>query len=411
MNQSMKRKMKIVALVYVVYGLVVWFYLFHLAPVGIPTAYIGTAADPVTFMSTSAIATSVVFARTRHLIFFLSTPFEWLVIGYFICSGISDHIEDAVKSRLRSRWLQVSVYYFVFATFTFLAMLPFRFISYQLARFYGTSTMTLIHWVRNRGIDFLVDFGLVMMMIHIVLLIIKKFPRRWWFVTWLAFIPFAFFFMLIQPIFIDPLYHEFQPLENVALEARILSMAREAGVSTSRVFVVEMSDKTNTINGYVTGVGPTARIVLWDTTLEQLSDDAVMFLMAHEIAHYVYRDIYRGIVVAIVFAFGGLFIVYKVIDKVDKADRESLKRIPIALLTVWMLLFAVSPVTNLISRRIEVRADVFALEMTNDVKGGIDLFETLARTSLNEVNPPRLVRIFRSTHPSLFERIQVLITE
>lgn len=398
--------MIMILVIYAIYGIAMWFYLFHMAPIGIPEAYLGTPADPATFMSATDIATSITFARTRHLIFFLSTPFEWLVIGYFICCGMSDHFEDVVKSRLNKRWLQVTIYYLMFAIFTFLAMLPFRFISYQLARFYGTSTMILTHWIRNRGIDFLVDFLLMMTIIHIVLFLIKKFPRRWWLATWLTFIPFAFFFMLIQPVLIDPLYNDFHPLENEALEREILTMAADAGVSASSVFVVEVSDRTNTINGYVTGVGPTARIVLWDTALQQLNEDAIMFLMAHEIAHYVYRDIYRGIVVAIIFAFGGLFIVYKIIDKMDK---DSLKRIPIALLTIWILLFAISPATNFISRQIEHRADIFALEMTNDPQGGIDLFQTLATTSLNEVNPPRLVRIFRSTHPSLFQRINTLM--
>ena len=404
----MKKKTIIILLSYLIYAVAIYLYLFHIAPTGIPEAYLGTPADPATFMPTLDIATSITFARTRHLIFFLSTPFEWLVIIYFISGGMSDHFEDVVKSRINKRWLQTTTYYLMYAIFTFFAMLPFRFISYQLARFYGTSTMTLAHWIRNRGIDFLVDFLLIMVIIHVVLFLIKKFPRRWWLATWLAFIPFAFFFMFIRPVLIDPLYNDFQPLENEVLERGILNMAEEAGISADSVFVVEVSDRTNTINGYVTGVGPTARIVLWDTAIEQLSEDAVMFLMAHEIAHYVYRDIYRGIVVAIVFAFGGLFVVYKIIDKMDK---DSLKRIPVALLTVWILLFAVSPATNWISRRIEVRADIFALEMTNDPEGGIDLFQTLARTSLNEINPPTLVYIFRSTHPSLFERISTLIED
>ena len=167
-----------------------------------------------------------------------------------------------------------------------------------------------------------------------------------------------------------------------------------------------MSDRTNTINAYVTGVGSTARIVLWDTALEQLSEDEILFLMAHEIAHYVNYDVYIGIGIAIVFALGGLFIVYKVVGRMD--DR-SLKRIPVAILTVSMLLFAASPGTNAMSRWIEVRADEFALEMTQDAEAGISLFQTISRASLSEVHPPRLVRVFRSSHPSIFERIVFLM--
>jgi len=408
MNKTLKKKVIIVVIGYIIYGIAMWLYLFHFASVGIPDEYIGTAADPATFMTAEQLATSTTFARTRHLIFFLSMPFEWMAIFFFIFGGMSAHIEEVVKIRISLRWLQVTVYYLMFALFTFFAMLPFRFISYQLARFYGTSVMSFPHWLRNRGIDFTVDFILMIVIIGVMLFLIRKFKKKWWLATWIAFIPFAFFFMLIQPILIDPLYSDFQPIQNPDLEARILAMAEGAGVSADRVFEVVMSDRTNTINGYVTGVGPTARIVLWDTAIDQLNENEIMFLMAHEIAHYVYRDVYRGIIVAIVFAFGGLYVVFKVVDKIEE---ESLKRIPVAILTVSMLLFAVSPVTNAISRRIEVRADEFALEMTQDPEAGIGLFQTLSTTALNEVNPPGLVQVFRSTHPSISRRIIALIEE
>ena len=404
----MKKTLIIVILAYVIYGIGTWFYLFHYSPVGIPYDYVGTPADPATFMTAYQLEMSTTFARTRHLVFFLSTPFEWLAILFFIFGGLSAHFEDVVKTRISMRWLQVTVYYFMFALFTFAAMLPFRFISYQLSRFYGTSIMTLSHWLRNRGIDFVVDFILMIVIIQGVLFLIRKSKKKWWVVTWFAFIPFAFFFMLIRPILIDPLYNDFRPIQNHELETRILAMAEEAGISVGNVFEVEMSDRTNTINGYVTGVGPTARIVLWDTALDQLSEDEIMFLMAHEIAHYVNRDVYLGIVVTIVFAFGGLFVVYKVVDQIEK---ERLVRIPVAIVTVSILMFAVSPVTNWVSRRIEVRADEFALEMTQDPEAGIGLFQTLSTTALNEVHAPRVVRIFRSVHPSILERISVLMEE
>lgn len=408
MNKTVKKIMMIVGLGYITYGIVMWLYLFHFAPVGIPSEYVGTAADPATFMTAEQLEMSTTLARTRHLIFFLSTPFEWLVIFYFIFGGMSNHIEEVVKARISVRPLQVMVYYFMFALFTFLALLPVRFISYQLARFYGTSMMTLPHWLRNRGLDFALDFILTMGIVQVILFLAQKFKKKWWLITWFAFIPFAFFFMLIQPVLIAPLYHDFHPIQNPELEAQILTMAEEAGISAARVFEVHMSAQTNAINAYVTGVGPAARIVLWDTALQQLEENEIMFLMAHEIAHYVHRDVYRGIIMTIVFAFGGLFVVYKVVDKMEN---DSLKRIPVALVTLSILLFAVSPVRNAISRRIERRADAFALEMTGDAEAGIGLFQTSSRIALNEVHPPGLVRIFRSTHPSIFERIVVLMEE
>jgi len=359
-------------------------------------------------MPAELVDTSIRFARTRHLMFFLSTPYQLLMILYFIRGSLGQKTENWVKSKFIKKWLQVTVFYLFFAMYSFLTMLPLRFLSYRIAVYYGTSFMTISHWFTNRGIDFIVDFIIYMVIIHVVLLLMNRFPRRWWLVAWIVFIPFAFFFMLMEPILIDPLYNDFHPIQNSALEGRILEMASDSGVSANRVFEVKMSDRTNTINGYVTGIGPTARIVLWDTALMQLDEDSILFLMAHEIAHYVYKDVYTAVGIAILFAFGGLFVVYICVEKINK---NSLMRVPVAILTIYFLLFFISPATNAISRQIEKRADAFALEMTNDNEAGIRLFQTLATTSLNELNPPGLVRFFRSTHPSLFERIIVLMGE
>lgn len=402
------KKWHIIWLVYGIYAIFIGLYLFRWAPTGIPDIYLGTVLDPATFLPDESITTSVHFARIRHFIFFLQTPFQWLIMSHFIWGGLSDNVQAVITKRVSKKFFATSLYFLVFSLYTFLIMLPIRFISLLIARHFGTSHITIGRWLTNRGIDFIIDFVLYMVIIHVVLWLIKKFPKRWWLVAWGSFVPFAFFFMLIQPLVIDPLYNDFIPLTHERLEQDILNMAENAGVRAERVFVVEMSTRTSTINGYVTGVGPSARIVLWDTALQQLSDDAIMFLMAHEIAHYVYRDIYFAIGVATIFAFGGLFVLSMILNKQEKGN---FAQIPIAILSIYVMLFITSPVTNAISRRVESRADTFALELTGDSEGGIELFQTLARTSLNETTPPPLVRFFRSTHPSIFERIHYLKEE
>ena len=396
--------MKKMIIGYFIYAIFMGLYLFVVAPSGISPEFSGSAADPETFMAPGQLAASWIFSRSRHLLFFLSPPFEWLAIYFFMLK--SARIKARVQARVPWKRIQVPAYYLMFASFIFLCLLPFRLFNFGLARYFGTSVMTLPHWLLNRGIDFVVDFILILFIIQALLFLMGKFKDRWWVAAGLAFIPFAFFFMLVQPVLIDPLYSDFYPLQDAGLEERIVGMAQDAGISAERVFKVRMSDRTNLINGYVTGVGPTARIVIWDTALEQLSEDEVLFLMAHEIAHYVYRDVYRGIGVAIVFVFGGLFILHLVFKRWD-ADR--FKQIPLGMLTASMLMFAASPMTNAISRRMEIRADQFAMDATQDPQAGIGLFQKLNTASLNEVHPPGLVRFFRSTHPTIFERLTTLL--
>jgi len=397
---------KKIILTFLMYAGFIYLYLFHFTTRTIPDVYIGSVADPSTFMPESDIQKAITFARIRHLLFFLSNPIHWLAILYFFTSDLSTEAKNWCQKNIRNKSLQYTIYFFVFSLFSFLVRIPFQFINFQLARFYGTSFMSLSRWLRNRGIDFVIDFLLYLIILLVVISIKKRFKKKWWLISWFIFIPFAFFFMFIQPVIIDPLYNDFVPLQDLELRNRITEFTEEFNLSISNLYEVKMSGRTNSINAYVTGIGGSARIVLWDTAIEGLSEDALMFLIAHEIAHYLHRDVYIAIVIAIGFAFGGLFIIYKILNRFEE---DQFIQIPVAILSIYMLLFFVSPATNYFSRSIERRADQFALEKTANYEAGIELFQTLASISLNDVHPPQLVRIFRSTHPSIFERIQTLI--
>jgi len=99
------------------------------------------------------------------------------------------------------------------------------------------------------------------------------------------------FAMLIQPIWIAPLFNRFEPMKNNQLEARILTLARRAGIEGGRVFEVDKSEDTKTVNAYVTGLLDSKRIVLWDTLLAKLNARQVLFVMAHEMGHYVLHHV------------------------------------------------------------------------------------------------------------------------
>ena len=104
-------------------------------------------------------------------------------------------------------------------------------------------------------------------MIWVPYLLLKKSPRRWWLYTALALIPFTIVGNLVAPVWIAPLFNQFEPMQDKALESRILALADRAGIEGSRVFQVNKSVDTKTLNAYVAGLFGTKRIVLWDTTI------------------------------------------------------------------------------------------------------------------------------------------------
>ncbi len=170
------------------------------------------------------------------------------------------------------------------------------------------------------------------------------------------------------------------------------------------------------MNAYVTGIGSNARIVLWDTTLNKLSDNQILFIMAHEMCHYVEKHIYFGIAIYLLLSLFGLYLIYRIMNWTIKRFGKELKipnikdirSVPLFFLILSILLFASSPFTNFISRYEETRADRYAINMTKDPEAAITSFQELTRSGLSQVNPPLLVKIFRYDHPSMLDRISML---
>ena len=195
-----------------------------------------------------------------------------------------------------------------------------------------------------------------------------------------------------------------------------MELAEQADIPAEHVFEVDKSEKTNALNAYVTGIGSNSRIVLWDTTLNRLSDDQILFIMAHEIAHYVEKHLYIGISGYLLLSLAGLYIAAKLMGYVVKRWGEPLKitavnhlsSLPLLLLILSLLSFAASPFTNWASRYQEERADRFAIEMTDNPDAAIEAFQELTRAGLSQVNPPLLVKIFRYGHPTMLERISMI---
>ena len=193
-------------------------------------------------------------------------------------------------------------------------------------------------------------------------------------------------------------------------------MANKAHIPAEQVFEVDMAKKTNSMNAYVTGIGSNARIVLWDTTLNRLSDNQILFIMAHEMGHYVEKHIYYGIALYLLLSFIGLYLTYRIMNWTVKRwgkelkipDVRDIRSLPLFFLIISILLFASSPLTNFISRYEETRADRYAINMTKDPADAITSFQELTRSGLSQVNPPPLVKIFRYDHPTMLDRIAKL---
>lgn len=413
----MVRKMGVYAvLAYVIYGLFFYWYLFYFADSSLPFEYQGTKADPASFLNGREFMLTEEYSKIKNLLFFLSTPFEWLFYFLILLFGFSKAFKSWAESSSKYKLLQTAIYLIWLSFFAFVATLPLSYISHSLSKTYNISTQTFPSWMKEELIDFWINYGTLMIIVPVIYWLMKKSVKRWWFYAWLLSIPFTLFMMFLQPIVIDPLYNDFYPLKNKELETKILALADKAKIPAEHVFEVNMAEKTNSMNAYVNGIGSNARIVLWDTTLNQLSDEQILFIMAHEICHYVEKHIYIGIAIYLLLSLIGLYLTYRIMNwavnrfgkELKIPDVKDIRSLPLFFMILSMLMFTVSPFSNLISRYEETRADRYAINMTQNPDVAITSFQELTRSGLSQVNPPLLVKIFRYSHPTMLERISSL---
>ena len=241
----------------------------------------------------------------------------------FTKKELSDELEPRKWSVLKStgNWfLTVGLYVVLYLAVIFVVNLPLSFYQgYLRLHAYGLSNQTLGKWFGDKLIGLAVAMAVGFALSWVPYLLMARSPRRWWLYTGLLSVPFLFATMMVEPIWIDPLFNEFGPMKNQELERSILALAERAGINGSRVFEVEKSVDTNAVNAYVTGVLSTKRIVLWDTLLAKLDEPEVLAVMGHEMGHYVLGHVVRSILLGSLVVLAGLYFV-------DRAGRWLIAR-------------------------------------------------------------------------------------
>jgi Zn-dependent protease with chaperone function len=391
-------------------------YIFYWADTAIPEMYRGTAADPATFMNNKELLLSEEFSKIKNALYFLSTPYEWLLLFILLGFGLSKRFQVWAENTVRFQSVRVIIYLFWLSLFTTLLSFPFKLYSYNVSKDFGVNVQPFNGWMKDYMIDFWINFFLTAVIVIVLYSLMKRSPKRWWLYGWLLSVPFTLFLTFIQPVFIDPLYNDFYPLKDKDLEAKILSIADEAGIPAEHVYEVNMSEKTNAMNAYVNGIGGNSRIVLWDTTLNKLKDDEVLFIMAHEMGHYVKKHVLFGVISYTFVSLLGFYFIYKLMNLIirrmghlfDIREVQEIATIPLFFLLLSVISFAFTPISNTVSRAHELQADTYAVELTGDSASAVGSFQELTKSNLSQVNPPLLVKIFRYTHPTMLERIHYL---
>jgi len=207
------------------------------------------------------------------------------------------------------------------------------------------------------------------------------------------------FLLFVSPLVLEPLFNKFRPLDDAALTSRLLSLAEQAGAPVREVLVADASRRTNKVNAYVSGLGASRRVVVWDTLLEAVDAPGVALVVAHELGHRRLRHVAK--LTAAAMAAAALVVVALRIVIATPHARD----LPVAVLVLVVAQFVLAPLLAALSRRFERQADLFALRTTGELGTFENVMTVLARRNLGDLRPPRLAYYLLFTHPTAPERL------
>ncbi len=344
-----------------------------------------------------------------------------LVSLLLLFTGLSARFRDIAHAMGRRGYVRVLVYFTLYAIAATLFTMPLAWYEeFALEHQFGLSNQSLGDWAFDsiKGLTFTVVSVGVVPLLWLAWRAIEKSPRAWW--LWLAAgtLPVALVTTLLQPLVFDPLFNRFTPLQDESLRQEILDLGARAGIPGRNVYQVDMSSKTNKVNAYVNGFGASQRIVLWDTMLQRMQRDEVLFVMGHEMGHYMLHHIWKGLLWLTLGAFVAFGLMAWMVHGALRmfgvrwgvTGVSDLAALPLMVAALTVLGFAGQPALNALSRQVEHESDIYALELTHDNDAGARAFLQLAQNNRSDPEPEPWVRTLFYTHPPLAERIEFALT-
>jgi len=283
--------------------------------------------------------------------------------------------------------------------------IPASVLSRRRAAAVGLVTQSWRGWALDRAKTTAIDVPLSAAGGALVIWLTRRYPRGWWAPAAAGSLVASAVFAILGPVVLDPIFNRFTPLPQGETRADVLELAAVAGVRVGEVYSVDASRRTTAANAYVTGIGPTKRVVLYDTLLDRYTREEIRLVVAHELAHVRHRDVPRGLAYAAIVVPAGAFTVQRLSWALAPGRRGSAGALPALALAAALVAAPIGVLAGRLSRALERRADTLALELTGTPDAFISFERRIALQNVADLDPPRLVTSLLATHPSTAERI------
>jgi Zn-dependent protease with chaperone function len=288
------------------------------------------------------------------------------------------------------------------------APLPLRAVAHERAVDVGLSTQDWADWAGDLAKSWAIGGVVTGAGAAAAVALMRRFPRGWWLPGSAVLVAFGAVTVYAGPVVVDPLFNDFERLPPGQVRSDVLQLAGEAGVDVGEVYAVDASRRTTGANAYVAGLGRTKRVVVYDNLLENFTRDEIRLVVAHELGHVRHRDVPRGLLFLALVAPVGLFAVAQTTRRLAPAEeRPGPAVLPALALSIGVLAFAVTAISNQLSRRVEARADSYALQLTEAPEPFIGFERRISLRNVSDPDPPDWVTAVLGTHPPTIERIGI----
>jgi len=366
------------------------------------------------------LAKAIALGRIRHILSFATSLWDLAVLWLLLATRTAARLDACAQRMARQRWLQGLLFFAALLVLFTLADLPLDWYGHRISLSYGISIQSWSSWL----LDLAKSLGLAVLIGAPMLLlfnwIVRRWPRRYWLAAWMAALPLMVLGTFVSPL-LEPVFNKFEPLAktNPALVAELERVVTRTGtnIPLQRFFLMKASEKTNGLNAYVSGIGSTKRIVVWDTAAGRIPDDEVLFIFGHESGHYVLNHIPKGLACS---AVGLFFVFWACAGLAGWLARRFGARWGIETLVsragFVVLIFIVSaagfglqPVDNAFSRHFEHQADVYGQEAIHGIvadprRTAVAAFNHLGEAWLEEPDPNPFIEFWGYSHPSIQHR-------
>jgi len=358
----------------------------------------------------------------------LVTIFFSLLVLWLILNGrLAPKYRDWAEKTASARYLQAAIFAPLLILTFDIFMLPFAIARHWVSLKFGLSIQRWPSWFWDWSKGQMIVVVLGMLLVWLLYAVICRSPRRWWFYFWLISIPILVLMIFLMPLVIDPMFHKFVPLseKDPALAAGLEQMVQRArqDIPVERMFWMGASEKSTALNAYVTGVGASKRIVVWDTTIAKMTRPQIVAVAGHEMGHYVLGHIWKGIGFAAVLLFVLFYIGFRCIGGMlarrggswKIRDLDDWASLPALLLLLTLFDFCATPFESAFSRHLEHQADQYSLEVTHGLthdsgQVAAQAFQVLGEVDLSDPAPNPVAVFLFYDHPPIPDRIRFCLT-